>query len=111
LPYVYYFLGSTPPPAAERSNSPPIPAVRRSKGGNSSSEFESGSMGFSTASEDDQVFYKKKIYLYLLSYTLLQIDTKLRYLGPNHVKVNWVKKLRILIAKTFFDAIDFYMTG
>merc|ERR1719350_448846 len=46
--------GSTPPPAPERSNSPPIPAVRRSKGGNSSSEFESGSMGFSTASEDDQ---------------------------------------------------------
>jgi len=46
--------GSTPPPAPVRSNSPPIPAVRRSKGDNSSSEFESGSMGFSTASEDDQ---------------------------------------------------------
>merc|ERR1711899_54673 len=30
--------GSTPPPAPVRSNSPPIPAVRRSKGDNSSSE-------------------------------------------------------------------------
>ena len=48
--------GSTPPPAPVRSNSPPIPTIRRSKGDNSSqSEFESGSMGFSTASEDDQV--------------------------------------------------------
>ena len=46
--------GSTPPPI--RSDSPPIPTIRRSKGDNTSnSEFESGSMGFSTASEDDQV--------------------------------------------------------
>ena len=45
--------GSTPPP--ERSNSPPIPTIRRSKGDSSSnSEFESGSIY--TASEDDQVF-------------------------------------------------------
>ena len=49
--------GSTPVPPQHRSESPPIPALRNSQGGNSSnSEFESGSMhGLSSNSDDDQV--------------------------------------------------------
>lgn len=49
--------GSTPTPVPKnRLDSPPIPALRNSQGGNTSnSEFESGSMGLSSNSEDDQV--------------------------------------------------------
>ena len=47
--------GSTP--SYNRSNSPPLPAHRNASQANSSnnSEFESGSIGLSSASEDDQV--------------------------------------------------------
>lgn len=47
--------GSTPVNGGSRnrSDSPPIPALRNSQGNSSNSEFESASMGLS--SEDDQV--------------------------------------------------------
>lgn len=54
--------GSTPTPLPKnhRLDSPPIPALRNSQGGNTSnSEFESGSMGLSSNSEDDQVQQKQ----------------------------------------------------
>ena len=49
--------GSTPSYNPPRSNSPPLPAHRNASHANSSnnSEFESGSIGLSSASEDDQV--------------------------------------------------------
>jgi len=79
--------GSTPVPPQHRSESPPIPALRNSQGGNSSnSEFESGSMhGLSSNSDDDQ---ESAAAFNQLSKMREQLDKKQEYLGSGHNPIN-----------------------